>query len=1442
MGVRGIVRVVRSAKSVPQAWIAMFAGLAIGVVPEANAAPVSWVSPLSGQWTMPSNWSSSPGLPGPSDDVTIDRPGSLLIDLVGSAQSINSLFTRERVTLSNGASLSIGTTAQVFSLFTLNNGTLLGGQWSFANNTFSVSPSASNRVSGVTMSGNANIGTASARLAFDNGWTVNGAFTFAGAGSQITSTATQTLGGTGSLSFTGAGTTSQLRMSGGTTLTIGSGFTLRGSSLELGTLSSGAGARDIVNQGTISADGAGTGLLVNSTSLTNNGVLEAVNGGLLSLRGAWSSAGGTLRVNNGTLDLGGTFTTADLNLGSFTRTGGAVRLAGALNNTGATLGLTGAIGSWLVEAGSITGGSVVMDPDQSLIFNDNNNRLTDTSVSGHLDLTANSSRVNISNSALSGTASLGTGAFIHVETDSTWDDFDIAMVGAGGLERRVGMSGGTTLTVGPNSSVVASGGAIGAVGFGLTGGIGSGTLVNHGLISADGPGTSLSIPSGVFTNTGTIEAKNGGLTVIGLGQSQFSSQWSSTGILRVDGGTLAFGGQYSSSVLDGLQRTGGVINLLPGVMDNTGGTLTLDSTTGSLNLNGGRVRGGTLNLSAAGTLTFVPPSFTISDWGTFEQLTINGELSVPTHNARLAVAGGLTLNGTVTLSGDSSSIGFSTSQTLTGGTYVLQGSTSLNLAPGLGTNSNAELTLSPTTTVRGIGFIGQGGGGQLGYSSGSVVNHGTILADLAGGELRVAGLDVLNTGTMRALPGGVLTVNGGNGFTNNGRLVVDGGRINLGESASINIFTGPLGTLEMNSGHVQLGGTLHNQGRTLSIDTGATFGMSGMSRLIGGTIDIAPGGSIDLPFSIQTPATLDGVHVRGELAVQPGQTGLAFRGANSLAGTLRLRGGGFWVPGDEAASITGGTVLLDDSVSGQRRIRIGQSGSLTIGAGTIVRGSGGWVGTTEDTINNAVINQGTITADVPGILNIAPGNFSNSGLLEARNGGTLSIDSFTNWSNTGTIRPQADAEVRLGGRYTTSGLGTVDGTLGRVRLAGRLTNTGDSLDLDSSTGSWHFGSGGGEALIRGGTVNIDPSQRLYVSVGTGNLENVVVNGTIEIVDGSTLNFVTNSQVNGTVRSLLPGGAVTFNGNQTLTSGTFAFDGTAAGPRQRFGPQGVQVSANLTLGAGVVVRGGNLEIYTADFASTSDAALTNSGRISSDVPGSTIFIRTDNFTNFGTIEAVNGGLIEFLPPKSIVSGGERGVLPITNQSNITIDAGSGIELDGSFAQTGSGTLLFELGGTSVATASAIFSVTGPTSLDGGLSLTLESALVPQWGQQFNLFSAASVVGEFDTIELPMLTEPTLRWWAEVTETDVRAGIRHYADLDHDGLVGLSDIAAITTSWGLTGTGLLGDIDLDGLVGLSDIAVITNNWGLSAPALAAIPAPAGVLAFVFAGSFAARRRRN
>jgi hypothetical protein len=51
----------------------------------------------------------------------------------------------------------------------------------------------------------------------------------------------------------------------------------------------------------------------------------------------------------------------------------------------------------------------------------------------------------------------------------------------------------------------------------------------------------------------------------------------------------------------------------------------------------------------------------------------------------------------------------------------------------------------------------------------------------------------------------------------------------------------------------------------------------------------------------------------------------------------------------------------------------------------------------------------------------------------------------------------------------------------------------------------------------------------------------------------------------------------------------------------------------------------------------------------------------------------------------------------------------------------------------------------------------------------------------------------------------------ADLDGDGMVGGSDVAALLGSWGLSGSDLIGDIDANGFINGGDLAVLLSSWG-------------------------------
>jgi hypothetical protein len=173
--------------------------------------------------------------------------------------------------------------------------------------------------------------------------------------------------------------------------------------------------------------------------------------------------------------------------------------------------------------------------------------------------------------------------------------------------------------------------------------------------------------------------------------------------------------------------------------------------------------------------------------------------------------------------------------------------------------------------------------------------------------------------------------------------------------------------------------------------------------------------------------------------------GVTLDGAMAQTGaTLWIGGGLTGTPGSSltlAASPTAAAVVLGtgtgtiggnldvifDGTATSNVIRP-QSGTLTLGPGVTVRSGtqGGTVGYDLD----ALVLQGTVSARTPGsIVTVKGSKWSNTGLLEATNDGTLI----------------------LAGAFDTVGMGTINTTAGgRVIIAGRLNNVGATLTLSAA--------------------------------------------------------------------------------------------------------------------------------------------------------------------------------------------------------------------------------------------------------------------------------------------------------------------------------------------------------------------------------------------------------
>src|SRR4029079_4440154 len=163
-------------------------------------------------------------------------------------------------------------------------------------------------------------------------------------------------------------------------------------------------------------------------------------------------------------------------------------------------------------------------------------------------------------------------------------------------------------------------------------------LDNQGLISSEVSGKTISVTATSMTSSGTLQAINGGiLSVAGLTGNlgtatvtdtgsqlilsgtgyvnnagltvptgttvTLNGSWSSTSAINVTGGTLNLGGTFTPAGVDftDFHYSSGTVNVT-GTMGNTSASFTLNNSTGSWNLAGGTISGGSLNFADGKTL------------------------------------------------------------------------------------------------------------------------------------------------------------------------------------------------------------------------------------------------------------------------------------------------------------------------------------------------------------------------------------------------------------------------------------------------------------------------------------------------------------------------------------------------------------------------------------------------------------------------------------------------------------------------------------------------------------------------------------------------------------------------------------------------------------------------------------------------------------------------
>ncbi len=650
------------------------------------------------------------------------------------------------------------------------------------------------------------------------------------------------------------------------------------------------GTNALTNQGTLQATAANTSLNINPTGVFTNavgGVVQATNGGTVTIATTNWVNNGSYVVNAGTLNLTAGFATAGI--GTITRTGGTISLQAILTNTSAALDVQVFGGNLSLSSGEILGGTLTSSGTARIVANNGGaNTLSNVQINGNaLDLSAGTATLQLTNStnftALS-TFTVGGNSYLRVAEAITLNNLNLTLSGS---SSSLQLYGGNAVTLA--STVMVTGAGTGNNNVGISndyGDNGTNALTNQGTLQATAANTSLNInPTGVFTNAvgGVVQATNGGTVTIA------TTNWVNNGSYVVNAGTLNLTAGFTTAGIGTITRTGGTISL-QAILTNTSAALDVQVFGGNLSLSGGEILGGTL--TSSGTARIVANN---SGSNILSGVQISGnalDMSAGTATLQLTNGTNFTALSTFTVGGNSY-LRVAEAVTLTNLNLTLTGNgSSLQLYGG-----NA-VTLASTVMVTGAGT----GNNNVGISNdygdngtNALTNQGTLQATAASTSLNINPSGVFtNQGTIQASGGGTVTVPIGITFSNfssgtltGGTYIVQAGStIDFGTRTISTIGPGTVVTLDgMSSTFTAVNSVTTNNG-TFNLTTGRNFTVTGGTLTNSGTLTVGNTAATTL-----TGAVVD-------------FSGGVVQGAGTITGTVMVNSGGTLHPGNSPGILT----------------------------------------------------------------------------------------------------------------------------------------------------------------------------------------------------------------------------------------------------------------------------------------------------------------------------------------------------------------------------------------------------------------------------------------------------------------------------------------------------------------------------------------------------------
>jgi hypothetical protein len=1389
---------VLSARVIGARSLALASGLVVSASAVAAQVDSLWLAPASGTWSTGANWSMGV----PNNGVPAGTTYRAIIDATGAAYTVTlntSAGVDELVLDSLDATLTH--TSGTFSAalanllagtYRLQGGTISGGTWNVSGGSFVLTTSGGT-LTDVDFNGDLLANTTSA-FSVVGGSTRFDAYRLQANSSDLRMNAGYVIND--AVVVEGAALGSRfLRNNQAGSFTISNTGSVSIAAGSGGDLSIQAlfGNMNLTNDGLISAEASGRTLNVQPNIFTNNGTMRVVDGILTVNAANWSNAG-TIEIQGGTLNLDGGWNIAS-GIGTFNRTGGTVNLAATVNNAGGSFDLDDTTGSWRLIGGSITGGTVNSVNGNTLLLTSSGGTLTDVDFNGELLANATSAFAVLGGSTRFDAYRLqGNSSDLRMNAGYVINDAVVVDGAAAGTRfMRNNQAGSFTISnTGSVTLAAGSGGDLSVQGL-----FGAFDLTNEGVISAEASGRTLTVQPSTFTNNGTMRVVDGTLSVN-------AANWSNAGTIEIQGGTLNLDGGWNiSSGIGTFNRTGGTVNL-SATVNNAGGSFDLDDTTGSWRLFGGSITGGTVNSVNGNTLTIT------NSGGTLTDLDFNGDL-IANATSAFSIVGGSTRFDAYRLQANSADLRMNAGYVINDAVIAEGAATGPRF---LRNNQAGSFTISNTGSVT----LAAGSGGDLSvqglFGAFDLTNNGLISSEASGRTLTVQPGIFTNSGTMRVTDG-TLAVSSAN-WSNAGTIEIQGGTLNL--DGGWNVSSG-IGTFNRTGGTVNLSATVNNAGGSFDLDDS-----TGSWRLVGGTINGGTVNSVNGNTLILTSSggTLTDVDFNGDLLANA-TSAFAVVGGSTRFDAYRLQASSTDLRMN-AGYVINDAVIAEGAAAGPRFVRNNQAGLFTIsntGSMTLAAGSGGDLSVQGLFGAFDLANNGLISAEASGrTLTVQPNTFTNNATMRVVDG-TLRINAGS-WSNVGTIEVQGGTLNLDGGWNTTSGIGTFNRTGGTVNLAATVNNAGGSFDLDDTTGSWRLLGGS----ITGGTVNSVNGNTLSMTSSGGTLTDVEFNGDLLANATSAFSVVGGSTRFDAYRLQANSSDLRMNAGYVINDAVIV-EGAALGSRflrnNQAGTFTISSSGSVTLAAG---SGGDLAVQ----GLFGNMDLTNEGLISAEAAGRTLTVQPTTFTNNGTLAARNGSTLR------VASSGVH-----VNDDNLVVGTGGRIEFANGFEQAASGVFRVELS-SGVDSGAGRIAVTGDASLGGSLVLDPVNGFTPDWGDAWTVATYTTRTGDFDTVDVPTLTNADYRWWSEVNATNYRLGVRHFADLNYDGTINFNDLNTVLSNFGTMVMDFrLGDTNDDGLVNFTDLNAILSNFGLSAPRAVPTPGAAALLAFGLAFGGTRRRQR-